>query len=339
MRILVLNSLGLATTGSSFARAFRALGHQVTQLDPTDILSVDRLYGNRFARLLLERWILQRHAPRILDRLLSVEADMVFVVNGKWAVPQLWHDYRAARPQTRLVCYNTDDPITSYSRASNALWVTEAIGCYDLFATYKDDIVEELRKHGARSVLVLPFAWDPEILPMAEPSGSKFDMLFLANGDAYRQEVLKRILSDPRAADLRIGVFGHWKRSGHSGLDAIAKPMPYAQAEQSRAMVNSVVCLNILRAQNVTTHNLRSFEIPGAGGLSLCQHTPQIEKIFPADEAALYFDTPEQAVSQVLRMKQDPDLRSRIVARSKEIVAGHTIRHRAQELLAAVSAI
>lgn len=337
MRILVLDSTGVATTGSSFSRAFRALGHQVTQLDPTEILNTDVIYRNRVLRRVLERMILDWQAPRILEQLLSVEADMIFVVNGKWALPRLWHDYRAVRPETRLVCYNTDDPITIYSRASNAAWVTEAIGCYDLFATYKDDISDDLVRYGSKAVLILPFAWDPEVLPTAEPNGSEFDILFLANGDAFRQKILIDILSEPHAANLRIGVFGHWKRSGHARLDAIAKPMPYTQEEQSQAMANAIVCLNILRAQNATTHNLRSFEIPGAGGLSLCQHTPQIGKFFPADEAALYFDTPERAVNHVLNMKKNPNLRSRIVARSKEIVAKHTIAHRARELLAAVS--
>ena len=47
MRILVLDAIGVATTGRSFARAFRAMGHEVTQLDPVEIMNANRFCANK----------------------------------------------------------------------------------------------------------------------------------------------------------------------------------------------------------------------------------------------------------------------------------------------------
>lgn len=339
MRILVPNLPDPTVLPSSYARAFEALGHEVVQVNPMATLARDPFLRNRVTKRLLERWRLERNVPAVLAQLLEQEVDMVWVNKAQWSVPSLWRAYKAARPDTTLVCYNADDPVTTYSRGSNAPWVTEAIGSYDLYGTFKPDIVDALRRHGAPEVFVLPFAWDPDTLPRAKTTALDHDLLFLANGDAFRQKVLIEILSDVRTQDWKIGIFGQWKRSGHARLDALTRPMPYRQEQVSQAMANAVVSLNILRKQNITSHNLRSFEIPGAGGLCMSQYTEQLSAVFPRDEAALYYDTPQNAVTQVLRMKETPELRRRIIARAGQIAQEHTFRHRAAELLDTVAAL
>jgi spore maturation protein CgeB len=337
MRILVPNLPNPNLLASSYVRAFEALGHEVVQINPMVTLERDPLLRNRITRRLLERWRLERNVPALLKQLLAHDVDMIWVSKGQWSVPALWRAYKAARPETVLVCYNSDDPVTTYSRGCNAPWVTEAIGSYDLFGTFKPDILQALKDHGAPEVYLQLFAWDPDILPRAETTTLDHDLLFLANGDDFRQQWLIDILSDPRTQDWKIGIYGYWPRSGHARLDALTQPMPYQQDQIPQTIANAVVSLNILRQQNISNHNLRSFEIPGAGGLCLSQYTDQIGAVFPRDEAALYFDTPEDAVTQVLRVKQDPTLRHKMVARAGHIVRDHTFKARADALLKRVS--
>lgn len=339
MKILVLNATDPATLGSSYARAFKELGHEVVQYDPAVLLSGDPLYRNRYSRRLLERVILARQTGRLLQKIMSFGADLIWVGKGQWALPGLWKSLKAARPETMLINYNSDDPVTTYSRGANAPWVTDSISCFDLFCTFKPDIVQDLKKRGAKEVAVIPFAWDEKILPRAPFKDLIYDVLFLANGDNYRKEILAAMLSDPRTKDWRFGIFGSWSRSGHARLDALIKPMPFKQAAIPGAMASAVVSLNILRKQNITSHNLRTFEIPGAGGLSLSQFTEEQNRFFPKDISALYFGSPEQAVSEILRVKNNPELRIRMIERAEGRVREHTFAHRASELLGAVSAL
>ena len=337
MRILVLNATGPALLGSSYARAFRKLGHEVVQYDPVNLLNEDPLYRNRYSRRLLERSLLARNEGKLVRKLLSFDADLIWVGKGQWALPGLWRALKDARPRSVLVNYNSDDPVTTYSRGANAPWVTEAISCFDLFCTFKPDIVSDLRKHGAKEVAVLPFAWDEDALPRAEAAEMRYDVLFLANGDEYRAKILVEILADPRTVDWRFGIFGHWRRSGNARLDALARPMPFAQEQIPAAMAAAVVSLNVLREQNLTNHNLRTFEIPGAGGLSLSQYTAEQDRFFPRNQAALYFDTPTEAVDEVLAIRNDPDRRARMVEAAGKIAQQHRFVDRARALLDAVS--
>ena len=335
MKILVLNSTLPATLGGSYARAFAKLGHEVVQFDPATLLEADPLYRNRYTRRFLERTLLVRHAGRVLEKILSFDADLIWVGKGQWALPGLWRALKAARPATILVNYNSDDPVTTYSRGANVPWVTESIGCFDLFCTFKPDIVADLRRHGAKQVAVIPFAWDDDMLPRAPVAEPEYDVLFLANGDSYRQKILIEMLSDPRTEGWRYGIYGHWSRSGHARLDALTAPMPFGQEEIPGAMARAVVSLNILREQNITTHNLRTFEVPGAGGLSLSQYTEEQDRFFPKDVAALYFETAEQAVSEIQRVRQDPLLRRRMIEAAGEIAQVNTFLPRAAALLEA----
>jgi len=333
MKILIFNTSSIATLGSSYARAFTALGHQVKQFNPMDVLNSNFLYRNKYSKRLLERIILAQCTADILDRILDFKADMLWVTKGQWALPELWQQYKAIQPWTTLVCYNPDDPVVTYSRGGNAPWIKKSISCYDLYCTFKSDIVSDLKHFGAKKVAVIPFAWDPNILPRAQTTDIKYDLLFLANGDSERTKIMIDIISDPLTKNWNIGIFGHWKKSGHKRLDSIIKPMPYKQDQISEAMANAVVSLNILRKQNITSHNLRSFEIPGAGGLSLSQFTEELGAIFPKDKAALYFDTPSDAVTQILHMKKHPDIRHRLIQNAGTIVREHTFEHRAADLL------
>ena len=216
MKILVLNTIDIATLGSSYARAFTTLGHEVTQFNPIDILNSNFLYRNKYSRRFLERIILSRHTTNILDHILDFKVDMIWVGKGQWALPELWRQYKAIRPQTALVCYNPDDPVVTYSRGGNAPWVTKTISCYDLYCTFKSDIVSNLKHLGAKEIAVIPFAWDPSILPRAQTTNIKYDLLLLANGDSERARIMIDIISDPRTRNWKIGILRYLlSRSSH----------------------------------------------------------------------------------------------------------------------------
>ena len=103
MKILVLNATNPATLGGSYARAFRALGHEVVQFAPVELLGRAPLYRNRHSRRILERALLWRHTGAVLERLVAEDADMIWVGKGQWALPRLWQAFKAARPGTTLV--------------------------------------------------------------------------------------------------------------------------------------------------------------------------------------------------------------------------------------------
>ena len=333
MNILLLSAGENYTLGASYKRAFEALGHSATLIDPLRLLGANVLWINRVSRRLLERRLIERFCRGWLPSLLEVPADLVWVGKGAWAVPWLWTAYKAARPKTKLVCYNPDDPITSFSRGGNRPWVTDSIGCFDLYCTYKTELIELLRQKTCAKVAHIPFGWDPTVHPMLRDLPYMYDLVFLGNGDAYREKWLTKIVEAPCAAKWKVAVFGSWGTVRSTRLREIIKGKPLFGAEMASTIAQSKVSLNILRRQNEGSHNMRTFEAPGCGGLTASQYSKEQDAFFPQGEAAIYFSDFHDATMRLNEAIRDNKCRDAMRARASEIVAKHTYFERAERIL------
>jgi spore maturation protein CgeB len=333
MKILVLNSTSEGSLGSSYARAFRLLGHEVVHLDPETMLRKRILWRNKASRRVLERSLIAQFNREWLDGLASVNAELVWVGKGAWALPRLWEEYKAKRPQTKLVCYNADDPITTFSRGANRPWVTESIRCFDLFCTYNQALAHPLRERGAKRVAVIPFAWDPELHPYQRTESFNADIVFIGNGDAHREAWLASILEQDWARRAKISIFGVWNGVKSDLVRQRIHATQKIGSEMAKIIAGSRVSLNILRLQNEGSHNMRTFETPGCGGLNASQYSQEQDMFFPSGEASYYFRSPEEAGVQLEAAIRD-DRRNREMRRAvHSIVTQHTYEQRARLLL------
>lgn len=339
MKILVTANDDRMALGWSYARAFMSLDHEVEILDPMLRLGQSLLWNSRVLRRAFERQILQRAGQRILSDFLALgDFDAIFIPKGAWSLPQFWHEYKAERPQTLLVCYNADDPITTWSRGANRPWVTEAIPCYDLYVTYNQALLEPLMKAGPGKVLLLPFAWDPEIHPMQEFNDSA-DVVFVGNPDAYREMWLTALVEHPLARDWRIKVYGKWDNVRSQRLKQAIQPNQKIGAEMARITAGARVSLNILREQNTGSHNMRTFETPGCGGVLASQFSVEQNAVFPNGTAAIYFNSPQDMVPTLAPYISDLDRLSLLREASRARVQSETYRDRARILIATIESM
>ena len=333
MKILILNVGEDYSLGWSYFRAFSALGHECIYVDPGKLLGRSILWRSRITRRLFERSVIDRFNRGWLDDLVAIDADMIWVGKGAWAAPWLWEQYRARRPSTRLVCYNADDPVTSYSRGGNRPWVTESISQFDLFCTYKTDITDALYEHNARNVAVIPFAWDPDIHPSHLGEPIRHDLIFVGNGDTYREEWLDCLLREPWTKDCDIAIYGSWPKVRSGAVRRRLRGGGLTKAAMARAIASSKVSINILRRQNEGNHNMRNFETPGSGGVNASQYSEQQAAIFPEGSASYYFRSMDDVGAVLQEAVANDDRREAIRREASAIVANHTYRERALALL------
>ena len=338
MKILILSHGDAAALEASYGRAFAALGHKVTVLNPMPRLEADPMWRHRAARRLFERAILARHNAAWFDEVAAVPADLTFVAKGTWALPGFWRRYKAARPGTVLVCINADDPLTTYSRGANRRWITESIGTFDLYSTYKSALVAPLLRAGARRVVRIPFAWDPDLHPPS-PAGGGPDLVFVGNADAHREAFLTAIVDHPAAAAWRIEVHGLWPRVASPALRAAIRPGQLTGAAMARCVASARLALNIMRRQNEGAHNMRTFETAGCGGLMASQYSAEQHAVFPDGEAAVYFADAGEAVAVLAAALAEPERLAAMRVRAGAIVAQHTYVARARQLLAAAEGV
>lgn len=339
MRVLVVGREHKFGLEASYARAFQTLGLEVVHLDPYVALNRNRYWRSRLWKRIFEYSLLERFNDLWFDELVAVDADVVFVCKGHFALPKFWRKYKSARPRTVLACYNPDDPITTFSRGGNRPWITDSVACFDLYCSYKAAIANELKAKGVRRVATIPFAWDPLVHPHFDSAEGDIDVVFVGNGDDHRTNWLSAIFSNPKARHWQIAVYGNWKRSPFRQLSHVTVLEPVEGSEMAQVLSSSKIALNILRKQNEGSHNMRSFEIPGSGGLLASQYSPEQDSFFRDRCSAAYFDTPEEAVEIINRLLADKGKRLRMKAAGSHTARGHTYVDRAQQFLSAVDGI
>jgi spore maturation protein CgeB len=96
------------------------------------------------------------------------------------------------------------------------------------------------------------------------------------------------------------------------------------------------VSLNIVDDLNMPGHNMRTFEIPGSGGVMLSCFTAEQAAIFAPDEAAVYYREPAELDDAIARLRSDDTFRERVRRNASAVAAEHTYVHRAAAIQTAL---
>jgi Glycosyl transferases group 1 len=243
-------------------------------------------------------------------------ADLVLVFKGGMLSPSSI-DHLRRRFGSPVVCWNPDSPFDDAVSNSGA-GIPRAIGAYDAYITWASDIAERLSLVAAR-VLVIPFAWDPEIMqPTAGHGVAAGRIVFIGTGTRQRSALLQSL------AHLRPIVFGtQWPR-----LEGVEIRPPVRGTEFCKIVGEAKWNINLLRPQNARSHNMRTFELVGAGGTQVAPQTADHRRFLGGDSQTVLFRTKEEFES-ILR--SDPRERP---LRLPDLLRGHTYSDRARTILA-----
>jgi hypothetical protein len=243
-------------------------------------------------------------------------ADLVMVFKGAM-LDSRSIDYTRLRLDCPVVCWNPDSPFDGAVSNSGA-GIPRAIGAYDAYITWADDVAERLSAVAAQ-VLVVPFAWDPEVMKPVAGDGAAADrIVFIGTGTADRVGWLKGL------AHLRPLVFGN----GWPKIEGVDIRPPVFGTTFCKIVGEAKWNINLLRPQNARSHNMRSFELAGSGGNQAAPWTNDHEMFLGTDTRTLLFQTKEELES-ILR--SNPDEKA---PRCPDLLRGHTYHDRTRRLLA-----
>lgn len=318
LRVVVVGEPAPGGLRSSIVASFAQLGHQVETVDwgpwrPTYLASaafrVPRL-GAGF-RLALRRQI---------DKLgADGAADLILVAKGP-LIDSHTVEYFRRRLAAPVVCWNPDSPFDD-AISNRGGGIPEAISAYDMYVTWAADIAEQVCRYN-HNVVVIPFGWDPLVHPPTAGRGvAEGRIVFVGTATEDRAAILSRI------AHLRPLVFGN----GWPAITGIEIRPPVYREEMSAVVGEARWNLNILRPQNARSHNMRTFELPGAQGNQIVARTPDHERFFGGDTRTLLFGSAAE-MEEILR--SDP---SRLKPRDPEVLRGHTYTDRVEALRRAMN--
>ena len=329
--------------------AFRRLKDLAARVQPQTQAVADRTEGesaaDRASRLLAQRWIRprwQRHLQRTIERHRDLDAILVLTapLNHLTGIPA----YLTQRYGIPVWFYDGDVPasLPSFAGFQSGFRIYQGAdpGEYTGFLSNSRGGAAELRALGARQVHVLYYGADPELfapLPVAQD----LDVFFYGHGYEYRREWIEAMLTAPsRAIDgARFAI-----RGTRFDLDlGTTERLPYLSFSKLREYCcRSKLNLNITRKAHASvdaSSTSRPFELAALGCCIVSNPYEGIAEWFEPGRELFVVHSAEEATETYRWLLTHDAERRRVGERARRrVLAEHTFRHRATQLLAILQA-
>jgi hypothetical protein len=333
-RVLIIGEFGPGALALSYARAFEALGWRTTRYDMWAGYNRGRILAGAHAvrRLLrpllwklMTREVVALAGREPLDLVVSTKAPFL----GAAAVREL---KRAAAAPVAMIY--PDSPYGAYTMRDD---VVDVLATFDRVYIWSRQLLGRLHADGVRAASYLPFGYDPADYgpdgPVAHPEcGRRHAVAFVGQRYDKREAWLRAL------GGLDVGVWGlGWEGST---LREVAGLCVHRQAVHGPAAAaiyrGAALALNILHADNMPAHNMRTFEIPPCRTVMLTEATGEIEEFFEPGRACLAAGEPLALRAEAERALADRRLASAVAEQGAAAAAPHTYEARARAIVADV---
>jgi spore maturation protein CgeB len=334
MKILLVGADHEAAIERFYIQYMRALGAEV------HVFAANRRFADwyggsltRKVRFRLGLTLIYRRINAEFRRVVKAQRpDLIWVFKGMEIYPSSLRWARKRR--ITMANYNPDNPFVFSGRGSGNANVTRSLGLYDLQLTYDLGTQRELeRLYPDVPVFYLPFGYevDDALYRSLEGEPEVLRACFLGTPDAHRAAFLNALSE----RGVPLDVYG-------VGWDAYVKDPgirvhgPVYDQDFWRCLRKYRVQINLMRPHNPSSHNMRTFEVPGVGGIALMFDTPEHRGFFVEGKEAFFFqdlDDCELKARAILSMSPAQASRVREQARARSITSGYSYEARATSAL------
>src|SRR6266540_437153 len=328
MRILFIASS--SPFNEQLKKAFQANGVEILHLD-------DRL--NQLVPATLERnhiiWQLSRKinlfrrlnnqlfAKRLVEAAQKFKPDVLFVNKGLIIKPATLKTLSSLGIKTVNWCpENTqNEPYRS--------WLNNVAPHYDYFLSFDSAAVKKI-KNQTRAHYV-PFAVDPAAYDggdISQSDRSRFESDICFIGAPYPERILLLSLLD----NLNLKIFG-WEGWKQTSLAAHYYG-PLNAFESARAYRCAKICVNTNLEPPTAGVNVKTFEIPVAGGFQLSDYRTDIHGLFEVGKEIEVFRDKKEFQAKVTHYLSHDSERDAIARAGRErVLKEHTLDHRVGQML------
>lgn len=236
----------------------------------------------------------------------------------------------------KLVNYNPDHPFIYVSRGSGNQNVFDSIMLYDLHITYSSNIAASFKeKFPHKKIEVIPFGFNLSDEEYYQFAGDEevLRACFVGHADQDRAKIIKVILDQ----NLETDVYGPgWSRYFSTSLPRLRIFPALNGLEYYKTLHKYRVQLNLFRGHNENSHNMRSFEVPAAGGIMLAPDTRDHRRFFASESEVFLYNSLKDIPGMIDKILQLPESAASTIrehARKRSVLSGYDYKSRAVELL------
>ncbi len=240
--------------------------------------------------------ILKTINKTIVDYVNAENPDIVFVFKGQELLPSTIEYIKVKG--IKIVNYNPDSPFVFSSKGSGNSNITKCIPLYDAHFCYNKQIVQQIETKYKIPSFELPFGFeaDPNFV-IQNIDKEKNKVCFIGNPDSERAAFIKALANQK----IEIDVYGNnWDKFIKHKNVTINRPV-YGKG-LVQILQTYRVQINIMRKHNLDSHNMRSFEIPGAAGIQLAPFTPDHNLYFENGKNIFLHNNVDEAVLAIKKL-------------------------------------
>lgn len=273
----------------------------------------------------------------LIGRIDLFAPDIIFVFKGMEVSPATLG--YAKKKGIKLINYNPDNPFIFSGSGSGNNNITKGIGLYDFHFTYSEAIKKQLDFHFNIQTAILPFGFDIDesVFNLAKNKEEIQKVCFIGNPDKFRAKLIQSLAYK----GIEIDVFGYgWdKFVNHQNINCFKT---VSNNELWYTLRKYRIQLNIMRPHNLDSHNMRTFEIAGIGGIQLAPDTPEHRFFFENGKEIYLYKNMEECqliISSLLGLSKQEAFRIRENARSKSIISKYSYCERSLQVLNIINSL
>jgi spore maturation protein CgeB len=302
MKILVIGSDRVYAIENFYIKHLRALGAEVV------LFPAQNYFYDFYQKNILNKLVFRSGLSKIIGKInaelkrqvLTVKPEIVWVFKGMEVLPETLVWIRSEG--IKIVNYNPDNPFLFSGKGSGNSNISNSIGIYDLHFSYDESIRRRLEDEFGKATYSLPFGFEvnDHLYEVCSNQKEQLKACFLGNPDVYRAGFLQEI-----ADFVPIDVYGNnWKKFINHKNVSIFKPV-YG-LDLWKALYRYRVQLNLMRPHNPESHNMRSFEVPGIGGILLAPDTPDHREYFNVGNEIFLYSDNQSCINQIHKILDLP---------------------------------
>ncbi|MEM5830906.1 MAG: glycosyltransferase [Candidatus Aenigmatarchaeota archaeon] len=317
IKILISGDFAFYSRNNDFSKAFKKLNISFDIFDDqknyNDFLPFKKqtLIKRIFHRLTWKYFSIKVN-NKFLNKIKNNNYDVIFIIKGWFYHPKTIKKIKEILPKAKLICFNPDNPFNTWHHGVSNEWIRKSIPYYDVYFIWGKFLISKLYNAGAKRVEYLPFWYDPEIHYPVEVKDEKeknyygSDIAFIGTYDEEREWWLNQI------KDYNLKIWGNdwWKANKDLQKKWMKKP---AYGEEFNKICScSKIVLNIIRKQNIPSHNMRTFEAPACKAFVLSTRTEELKEFFEEDKEIACFENPEELRQKIDFYLKNDNLREKI---------------------------
>jgi spore maturation protein CgeB len=331
-KILVVGEFCEGAAAYSYLKAFCDLGYCVEKFNcKKKYLSNFNLGISKFNHLmqLVDNFIINR-----LFRLKvkKTSPDLVFIAKADNITHKSLYFIKSKFKQY-LVNFYPDNPFCFWNGNSNSN-ILMSFPIYDSILIWSKMLVSTIESAGCRNVIYFPFVYDNDVfsqeIKIIDEDHDKYksDVCFVGTWEKDREIWLEDLCKAMPQLDLAI-----WGNDWDSNLakNSILRNKLKGHAVYGVKMIKafrlSKIVLNFIRRQNMTSHNMRTLEVPASKAFLLTERTvEQAEELFSEGESVACFISLDELVEKIDYYLNHNEERDKISKNSWEVVKKYELR-------------